>query len=63
LAQELTVSAKTFGKTTTSTDPCRSSSVATSMVAPARVTTRRVDWMMPPSVTRAWSLSSARSPV
>ncbi len=62
-AQALAVSAKTLGKTTTSTLPWRSSTVATSMVEPARVMTRRVDWMMPPRVTLAWSLSSARSPV
>ena len=50
-AQAFAVSAKTLGKTTTSTDPCRSSRVATSMVEPARVTTRREVWMMPPRVT------------
>ena len=61
--QALAVSAKSLGKTTTSVLPCRSSTVATSMVEPARVTIRRVDWMIPPTVTLAWSDSSARSPV
>ena len=43
--------------------PPRSSTVATSIVEPARVMTRREDWTIPPTVTLAWSASSARSPV
>jgi hypothetical protein len=43
--------------------PWRSSNVTTSIVDPARVTTRRLPATIPPSVTRAWSDSSARSPV
>ena len=57
------VSSNTLGKTTTSTEPWRSSRVATAMVARALVMTRRSPVTTPPITTRCWSSSSPRSPL
>ena len=62
VAQAGPVCSKTFGKTTDLDRPLRSSTVATSIAEPARVMTRR-ELDDPPTVTLAWSASSARSPV
>ncbi len=47
----------------TSSVPCRSSSVATPIVALALVMTRRIPVTTPPITMRCWSISSPRSPL